>query len=576
MDQLSGLAQMSGGRVLAVTLTLFLLLGLISRRFSGGGMYRWLLADVFALYAACAVINSFSWPFFALCLLVLGILIVYARYGWERESQTDRKPYKGSVLYPILAGVLAGAFFLFVSRWTVARIHSFCTSTFDFGIFSQMFYSMKTTGLPVTTLERNGPLSHFSVHVSPIYYLMLPFYCLFPRPETLQVLQAAVMASAVIPLWKLGKCHGLHPGLRTGLCALLLIYPAYSGGAANDLHENCFLTPLILWLLYAIDRKHVPLTAVSGVLILMVKEDAPVYVAVIGLYLLLRSRLHGDKWGVVTGGALTAGAVAYFLAVTAFLSAEGEGVMNYRYENFMYDGSDSLRTLVKAVLLCPMKAAYECVDPEKLKYIGLTLLPLVGMPLMTRRYERFVLLIPYVLVNLMSDYRYQHDIFFQYSFGSAACLFYLAAVNLADMKEQWMQPAAMGLALCISFGCFYEQILPTAESYPEYCETYAQYYADQRALLETIPEDASVASTTFHTTYLSGRSQLYDIRYCSPEQVLGCEYVVIKVSESGSLKTYAVDGEQGRENLTALLLENGYVLENQVPGVLEIYRKPAV
>ena len=73
--------------------------------------------------------------------------------------------------------------------------------TFDFGIFSQMFHQMRTTGLPVTTVERDGPLSHFAVHVSPIYYLLLPFYCIYPKPVTLQVLQAAVLASAVIPLW---------------------------------------------------------------------------------------------------------------------------------------------------------------------------------------------------------------------------------------------------------------------------------------------------------------------------------------------------------------------------------------
>lgn len=75
------------------------------------------------------------------------------------------------------------------------------------------------------------------------------------------------------------------------------------------------------------------------------------------------------------------------------------------------------------------------MDVEKLKYIGLTMLPLVGIPIFTRRYERFILLIPYLLFNLMSDYRYQHDIMFQYNFGSIACLIYLVLVNIADMKK---------------------------------------------------------------------------------------------------------------------------------------------
>lgn len=96
---------------------------------------------------------------------------------------------------------------------------------------------------------------------------------------------------------------------------------------------------------------------------------------------------------------------------------------------------NDLLTVVKACILSPMKAIYECVDEEKLPFIAFTLLPLLGLPLFTRRYERYLLLIPYVLVNLMSDYPYQHDIFFQYTFGSAAFLLYLTLLNLADLKS---------------------------------------------------------------------------------------------------------------------------------------------
>ena len=46
----------------------------------------------------------------------------------------------------------------------------------------------------------------------------------------------------------------------------------------------------------------------------------------------------------------------------------------------------------------------------------------MAMPLFTRRFDRYILLIPYILVNLMSDYTYQHNILFQYNFGSTALL----------------------------------------------------------------------------------------------------------------------------------------------------------
>lgn len=161
------------------------------------------------------------------------MLGVYAGFGWNGRKENGEEPIRplqNFRPYIILTG-FALLFFVFVSVWTVCRVLSYSCPTFDFGIFSQMFHQMKTSGLPTTTVERDGLLSHFSVHVSPIFYLLLPFYSLYPKPVTLQVLQAAVLVSAVIPLWKLCRRHGLSPAVSVLLSLLLLLYPAYSGMA---------------------------------------------------------------------------------------------------------------------------------------------------------------------------------------------------------------------------------------------------------------------------------------------------------------------------------------------------------
>ena len=452
-------------------------------------------------------------PFLSASVLLLAVLLVFACRGWDSSLRPNTHGGRKSPLAAGITVALALGFFLFVSAWTVGRVYSFSAPTYDFGIFAQMFHSKRTTGLPITTVERDGALSHIAVHVSPIYYLLLPFYAIVPRPETLQVLQAAVLASAVIPLYLIAKHHGLPPFVRTALCALLLLYPAYSGGTSYDIHENAFLTPLILWLFYGLDRRSIPLTAVFALLTMMVKEDAPVYVAVVALWLLLSGLLRKEsKWERLTGMALLAVSILYFFSATTYLANAGDGVMTYRYKNLIYDGSGSLLSVIKAVLLNPMKAVFECVDKEKLEFIGLPLLPQAALPLMTRRYERRVLLIPYILVNLISDYQYQHDVFFQYTFGSTACLIYLVTVNLADFKDHTMRFAALGLALCISATCFGAVIIPKASQYPQNCKTYAVYYDKIRDVLDTVPDGASVAATTYYTTYLSQRDTLYDVR----------------------------------------------------------------
>ena len=568
---LSGIAQMSAGRMIIVTAVVFGLLTVLARLLPQS-TERWTILGAAAVLCAAALTVSFTWAFAAACLLVLIVLAVYAFAGWNGKAP-EKTPCRERKGYGWGAALGAAAFMVLVSAWTVGRVYSFSTPTFDFGIFAQMFHSMKTTGLPITTVERDGALSHFAVHVSPIYYLLLPFYCIVPTPATLQVLQAAVLASAVIPMWMLGKHHGLSPLMRMLLCFLLLLYPAYAGGTSYDIHENAFLTPLILWLFYGMDRKNGLVTAVFALLTLMVKEDAAVYVAVIALYLLLRSVLRKVKWGMIAGTLMLAAALCWFVAVTGYLATFGDGVMTYRYKNFMYDGSGSLVTVVKAVLLCPMKAVFESVDSEKLEFIGLTLLPIAGLPLFTRRYERFLLLIPYVLVNLMSDYQYQHNIFFQYTYGATACLFYMTLVNLADWKVEPERFLTLAAAVAVAAGCFGVNIWPKAVSYPEKCKTYEAYYDSLRSVLDAVPDGASVAATTFYTTHLSQRDELYDIRYASKDHIFSCEYMALSVTDTNSYKKFAVNGEKGYENFVEILLDLGYEKIAEYEGRLEIYRK---
>lgn len=99
----------------------------------------------------------------------------------------------------VLVAIMAALWLAFVIGGTVCRYLLNWSSTFDFGIFSQMYYYMKETLLPLTTCERDGLLSHFAVHMSPAYYLFLPIYWLFPNPITLFVIQAGVIAAGVVP-----------------------------------------------------------------------------------------------------------------------------------------------------------------------------------------------------------------------------------------------------------------------------------------------------------------------------------------------------------------------------------------
>lgn len=575
LSGMDGLAAMSPGRVLLLTALGTVLLWGLSRFVNTVSVERWCIVGIFTTLAVVSLRASFSWGLLCACIALFVLLVVYAARGWDSSPEpvfTPRSCHKACLWVTVGLTIL---FFLFISVWTVCRIYSFSTPTYDFGIFSQMFYHMKESGLPMTTLERDGLMSHFMVHVSPIWYLLLPFYLLVPSPVTLQVLQAAVMASAVIPLWRIGKDHGLSGVQRMFLCAVLLLYPAFSGGASYDIHENCFLMPLLLWLFHGIDRKNTGIIMISALLTLTVKEDAAVYVAVIGLWRMVSTILHWrreNKKELFTAAALLLVSLLWFFLTTGYLARSGDGVMTYRYQNFMFDGDSSLLTVVLSVLLNPMKALSECVENGKLYFILLTMLPLLGLPLLTRRYERYILLIPYFLINLMSDYKYQHSIFFQYTFGSAACLLYLTAVNLAELKLDRQRVFALAAAASVSMACFCMTVVPKALQYPIECIREHGTHQSIRSALSAIPEDAPVTATFAYTTFLSQRETLYDVGFASKDHVLQTEYIVLGLDvREGDFRQYATEEEDGFGNFIKLLEDNGYTVFDEVPEELVIY-----
>lgn len=109
---------------------------------------------------------------------------------------------------------------------------------------------------PLTTCERQniGLMSHFRVHFSPIYYLFLPVYIVFPYPVTLNILQVLTLASAIIPVYLLCRKRNLSNGATALFGIIFVLIPALICGTFYDLHENCFLVPMILWLFYFIEK----------------------------------------------------------------------------------------------------------------------------------------------------------------------------------------------------------------------------------------------------------------------------------------------------------------------------------
>lgn len=496
------------------------------------------------LYGTLTVNEHSELTYLVGVLAVLCIAIVYAAAHTKVFAEI-----KSRRTVIIIYAAAAAVYMMIAGTTTVLRYVNYSAPGFDFGIWAQMFHNMKETLQPVTTVERNVSLSHFAVHFSPIYYLYLPFYFVFPYPVTLQVLQVLTIASGIIPIYLLCRKFGLSRSATAAFGIIFALFPTVATGCYYDLHENCFLVPLILWLFYFIEKNNYKGIIIFSILTMLVKEDAPVYIACIGLFVIFGKRKY------VAGTLMTVGAVIYFVVVTTLMREYGLGVMTYRYDNFMVDSAGSLMDVIRNFVVNPAYAVSECFSSEKYPFLLYMFVPVGFMPLATKKISQFILLLPMVIINLATDYQYQYSIFFQYVFGVTAILFYMAISNYSELGEKARR------FMCSVAICSAVIIMPLASlSRTYYIENYSNTKEQIEVLdkvMESIPKEASVGATTFFIAHLADREELYEYPYKFGKSPLP-EYLIL------DLRYYKVTEED-----EIYFEENGY---EEVAGQASLYQ----
>lgn len=413
--------------------------------------------------------------------------------------------------------ILLGLFlltFIYVGALVVLRYFLFKTPNFDFGIFSQMFYYMKETGMPMTTTERNYYLSHFAIHFSPIFYLILPIYIIFPHPVTLIVVQLLIVLSGAIPVYLICKNKKYSVFITVGIVAVFLLYPTMRSGLFYDFHENKFLTPLLLWLLYFTEKEGLSVKhksvgiGVFTLLSLMVKEDAAIYVACIGLFLMVYKKRKNER---LTGLFIMLGAIIYFLIVYYLLGKYGAGSsINSigRYENFLVSDNDGLADMLMNIFKDPAYAIKQLLTAEKLQFVLWTMVPVLFVPLMSGKASVYILLIPYLVMNLLTNYVYQYDIGFQYTYGSCTLLIYM--VILWFEGADTIKKRICVILMVISSLLTSANAIASKNAYFNNVKNELEYCDEIFEILETIPTDKSVCADTWFVPALSGRRVIYE------------------------------------------------------------------
>lgn len=529
--------------------SLFVALSIISVVLSEHPVDSWAFVLCFAAFSAYTLtLNRDFWY----CLSLIALAAIALAFIIKDDKLRTGKIKLGKKLTVTAVSLCAVFICLIISAIGCLRYATYSSPNFDFGIWCNMFHHMREDFLPMVSSERDRLLSHFAVHISPIYYLLLPLYCIFPSPYTLQISQGIILAGGIIPLYLLARHKSLSNKVILMFSIAYAFSPALICGTTYDLHENCFLVPLLLWMFYFFEKEKYPLTYLAAFGVCMIKEDACLFVLFFGIYAFLSKKkyFHGVSLAVLSA--------AYFGLAMLLLTKFGDGVLSDRFNNYMYE-DNGLLGMVRIILTDPAYVFTQTLNPEKLTYLLKLLLPLGFLPLATKKVSRFTVLLPFMLINLMTDYEYQYSLDFQYSFGAAACLIYLAVINAADLGEnakKYMSSLAAVAAVMI--------FLVTADgrlsALEKRCESGAEEFATLNSALETLPEDASVKASTFFIPHIADRDEVYEIRSNNET-----DYIVFDMRPSLIHET---------DDLRVLYSAMGYSTELDIPDRIMIMKNP--
>lgn len=391
---------------------------------------------------------------------------------------------------------------LFVTAY--CRYKSYNAPNFDFGIFASAFENMRKTGLPVTTCERNVVMSHFGVHFSPVFYLLLPVYMLCPCPETLIFLQVLFIIAGVIPTVLICRHFKIENILTFTIAIVYLIFPGFICGGINDFHENAFLTFIILFLMYFIlENKNVMFWIFLG-LLFSVKEDAAIYAFAIGLFMMFYRKSYLKSAVVIVLS------VAYFIFASLIVEACNTldtGIMTDRLINYMPKGQNSLLSVVYTCFYDFPYLIAQVFNSEKLGFLMWVLIPLGFAPFMSKKKSLLLLLLPLLVINLMSNWQYQYDIEYHYTFGTGALLIF-CFITVIEEKSNKKKAFLCIFSLIMSFimcaGASFDKLV-----YIPYYTSKSETFSKWDEFISKLSKDKEYTATSELIAHMYDFSQVY-------------------------------------------------------------------
>lgn len=436
------------------------------------------------------------------------------RKVWGRLGRWVRLLKPGTAV-----GLLVASYFGLWATLSYLRHASFHSHAYDLGILAQAMWNT-INGRPfATTVMFEYTSNLLAHHFAPILLLIAPLYALWPHPETLLVVQAAALALAIIPVYRIGRRLGGEPtGLA--LAAAYWLYPPVHYVNLFDFHEIALAVPLLAFALEAFLADRPRRGALFIGLALLTREEVAVVTAGVGLWLFFRGR---RRWGL----ALVAVGTLWAALTIGWLEPALGGTGRYYYlRRYEWLGRSPAEIAV-TFLTRPDYVAAGLLTRERFDFLLRLFLPLGLLPLLGP--ELLVLSLPSFGYLLLSNYREQYELANQYSAVLIPWLVAAAGVGAARLLAWRVRPAiTLGLLLGAGLGAYLAYGPgPLGGRFRPDEFVISAHVQTGRELLGLVPRDASVSAQSDLVPHLTNRERVYTF-----PNLFGADYIVVDTTAS--------------------------------------------
>jgi uncharacterized membrane protein len=477
----------------------------------------------------------------------------------------------------LLTVALMLLFVIILGAYAIMTHLTYGTYAEDMGIMDQVLWNtahghfwQETICNSVSDTNCLAGASRWAIHFEPTMLLLVPIYVVAPDPRTLQLIQIVGVALGALPAYWLGARRLSSAVGGVCIAALYLCMPILRSATLSDFHMVTLAAPTLMFALWYMEDRNDRGLFISLLLAIGMKEQIPLDVFMIGLWIAIGQR----RWRC--GIQVMLLAIAWLaLALTVMHLASPLGVSP---STGRYDGV--LGTLSKIPLLWQ--------DTARRTYL-LDLLANTGGICLLAPWV-LVMAGPSILVNALSDYPNQYAGLYHYNADIAPFLVLatlegvvvlLVLIRRITRRIEFIDPANI-LRSCMRPLFLCTVILFAITFAPAHSIAYSSINPNRlgawpeitahvqlaKHFLTQIPSTASVSAQAELVPHLSHRVDIYQF----PDGIENAEYVFLDMEgdfyPETTQNTYieAVRSILDMGQFTLIDAQDGYLLLRRLPS----------